>query len=375
MQVLVLSLQKYYFFPPFSWSKGRKKCFIKSKYTNFVSSSCLVGTENLLLRMKKINIVLFGLLLAIAIVACRNSRGNIDGEPQVVVPVYKDMAVFALLDSTARDAVLEKDSTEIKAFLSTVSEQPFSPQLVEAWSTSLPVEMFTPKVDSIFPSVEPLARDLGNILARADAAGLKLPERKYAAVVYGRPESVLFVDDIMLIALNHYLGADFEGYSHWPSFIRVGKTPQMLPYDLAEAMIGTSYPYESQEDATVLDRMLYEGALAHAKIRLAADGNEAMALGYLPEQWQWLEENEKELWNTAVKHQLIFDTSEQTSQRLFAPSPATTLLAPMCPGRAGRYLGYKIVESYLAKHPDAALPFLLSRDFYASPSSLELSAY
>jgi len=305
------------------------------------------------------------------------SCGKHGAEPHSVdvAPLYDEIQKFPMLDSADQQCVIQKYSVELEAFMKVVSGEPFNVGSVESWASSRAVEVFTPLVDSVFKNDSPSEVALSRILANAEENALELPRLRYAEIVYGRPESVLFVDSVMLIALNHYLGANFDGYSHLPAYMRLLKTPEMLPYDLAEALVATSYPYDNQAGATLLSRLLYEGALVHAKLALVDRSEAAPALGYTDEQLGWLEDNEKELWNNLVSKGLLFDTSESAASRLVSPAPSTHDLIPGSPGRAGRYIGYKMVQSYLRHHDGTSVSFLLSSAFYADSSVLEEVSY
>ena len=307
------------------------------------------------------------LFLIIILAACNGGTADHRPEPAHVVPLYKEIA---------GGNISATDSTELKAFMLTVSDLPLSPELIEAWSASKVVAVFTPDVDSVFTDTMYVAGRLGEILHRAIDKRLPLPHRRYATVVYGRPESILFVDSVMLIALNHYLGADYPGYSHWPSYMRQTKTIQSLPYDMAEALVATSYPYTLEgEDDTALARMIYHGVLATIRQQLVPGSNRADALGYTPEQLKWLEDNERNLWHSLIGQQLLYDTSSATIDKLVSPSPSTGILSPDAPGRAGRYIGYRIVCAYINKYPDTTISEMLSPDFYRGNRTLIDSQY
>ena len=83
----------------------------------------------------------------------------------------------------------------------------------------------------------------------------------------------------------------------------------------------------------------------------------------------------KEIFLNLVERDLLYDKSASTIDRLIAPGPTTRLLDPRCPGRAGRYIGYRIVEAYRRNHPEATLPFLLSPEFYTSSTVLDEASY
>jgi len=316
-------------------------------------------------------------LISIALlISCTVKTPHQDADPERVVPLYSMFRDYAESDSADRHKIFINDIVELSAFMKTISEQEITDELLEAWASSQPVAVFTPDVDSVFTDTLFVGKVLGNILHNADEVGLSFPDRRYATVVYGRPESMLFVDSVMLIALNHYLGFDYPGYSHWPVFMRINKTPKALPYDLAEALVATSYPYTLHgEDATLLSRMVYEGALAHAKMSLVPQSDLAEALGYTDAEMKWLSDNEHSIWRSIVQKQLLYDTSEEVVSRIISPAPEVFIVDPVSPGRVGRYIGFRIVEDYLKNNPDKTLSFILSIDFYKGNSALIESEY
>lgn len=245
------------------------------------------------------------------------------------------------------------------------------------WSNSLPVRVFTPAVDSIYGHDGPhLDSYVGYALAAARLEGIALPERDYAAVVYGRREAIGFSDSVMYIALNHYIDPDYPGYQRFPVYERVVKTPAQLPYDIAEALVGSQLPYQAPSDGgTALSHMLYEGALACARTALVENADEAEALGYSERQYEWVLDHEAELWRELISRELLYDTDETAWRRLVSPAPVTSVLSIYSPGRAGRFLGYRMVKRYLEAHPEADLASLLSPEFYNAPDVLEKIDY
>ena len=290
-------------------------------------------------------------------------------------PLYKTLADCDTLSESAMDSLLKSDRQVIDAMFAFMGHDTVTAQTLHEWSQSAAVRIFTPAVDSIYPDISPLRQSLGNILANAKAEGLNLPQRRYAAVVWGNLKSIAISDSVMLIALNHYLGADYPGYSRWPAYARADKTPAMLPYDIVEALVATSYPYDSGGDATVLSRLLYEGALIEAKMQLVADADLATALGYTQSQLDWAEHNRADLWDMLVSRKMLFDTSRRTAEQLCLPAPSTSILEPYVPPRIGRYIGYTIVRAYIDNKGVDSLTAILAPVFYNSTTTLNESGY
>lgn len=316
-------------------------------------------------------------MVALALYSCRESKPSYP--PQEIVPLYEDIAAYCTLDSAHRAGIRVHDNVLMRDYMAVLECDHLSDSLMLAVSRSAPVQVFTPDVRRVYPSLDTLQSRLGHILGAARAAGLSVPTTRYGAVVWGRPQSVVFVDSTMLIALNHYLGTAYPGYRGMPAYRRAAKTPAMLPYDLAESLVANAYPLEGADDPdrypTLLARMIYEGALTEAKLRLVPDATLDSALGYSPEQLKWLADNEARLWRALVRQQLLYDVSPFVAERILLPSPATELLNRNSPGRAGRYIGYRIVRAYLDRRPDTPLAEMLKPGFYAGANTLADSGY
>ncbi|MDE6270129.1 MAG: hypothetical protein K2M12_04650 [Muribaculaceae bacterium] len=313
-------------------------------------------------------LILASILLA-ATACSRHGSDRPVAEPRAVAPLYGYFAGYepgAVVPDSLRPAMA--------AFMAVLGQPELSDSAIAAWAASAQVRVFTPDVDSVFPTLEPVERSLGGVLARAAAEDIDFPHRSYAAVVWGRPQSIVFADSVMLIALNHYLGADYPGYASLPAYARSVKTPTHLAQDIAEALTATAYPRVAEADATVLSRLLYEGALAEARVRLCGI-SDAEALDYDAETYDELLAHEAEIWQLLVGRGLLYSTLPSDADRLVAPAPATAVLASNLPGRVGRFLGLRIVRSYLKRNPETPLATLLSPGFYNSPDALRESGY
>lgn len=299
-------------------------------------------------------------------------------EPEAadVAPLY---AVFYELSQdtlkTRLNDVTDRYGNEIKAFIEVVNSVRNDSVTIESWPQSDVVKIFSPDVMKVFPTPDVIGETASYMTDAVRRNGLDLPEYRYAAVVWGLNKSIIFSDSIAMIALNHYLGADYPGYAGMPAYRRARKTAEMLPYDMTEAVIATGYPYAKSEQSTVLSRLLYEGALAEAKLRLTPDATEAGVLGYDDEAYRRLNENEAEIWKTLATRDLLYDINEMTASHLVDELPATNIISPETPGRAGRFIGHRIVASYLRRHPETTLQQLLSPGFYDNQETLVASGY
>ncbi len=222
------------------------------------------------------------------------------------------------------------------------------------------VNVFGPDVLSRFTAVDSIRRVLGAMEQKlaSDFPGTAVGE--VYTVVSPYRQSIVVGDSMTVIALNHYLGADYPGYGSMETFRRALKTPRHLPYDVAEALISVNYPMNVTSCTTVLERMIYDGAVLAAVMDVVPDADLTEALGYTSGQLKAARDGEHAAWDALIRQNLLYSTSDFDAARLLGPAPYTSGLFDGAPGRMGRFIGYNIVKSYLDNNKDITLHQLLS---------------
>lgn len=283
----------------------------------------------------------------------------------------------------AATAILCPDQNNIDSVMSAVNSHPqqfhaimsimgldATDNYIDIWLNTPVVKAFAEAIDSYAPSSKDIETAIAYTVNSAKKSELDLPANKYATAIWGKPQSILFADSVMLIGLNHYLGSNHLAYSSLPVYLRDRKNPDVMKYDIAEALVATAYPFDYEKSTSVANRMMYEGALILAKMMLVDNATEADAMGYREDELDWLKNNEVEIWNKMLGAKMIFDQSEMMSDKLFTPSPATAVLSTDAPGRAGRYFGYQLIKAYLSSHPNVSLRDYLAEKLYLGDNPL-----
>ncbi|MDE7411742.1 MAG: hypothetical protein K2M94_06860 [Paramuribaculum sp.] len=250
-----------------------------------------------------------------------------------------------------------------------------SASFISEYGDSRAVQVFEPDVKARFVVADSVSDAMGKVSARF--AGM-FGENGFPAAVYGAiipfNQSIIVSDTIIAIGLNHYLGADYEGYEAFEAYRRRMKTPSRMVPDVVEAFVSVRFPYISDMESTVLSRLIYEGVVVKCMMQLAAVDS-AVALGFTPEEYEWAQANEARIWQALIANRLLYSTNPNDAVRLVDPSPVANIINANAPGRVGRYTGLKIVESYLENNPEAKLENMLTPDFYNDPTVLIKSKY
>lgn len=295
----------------------------------------------------------------------------------------RDRIEICRLDRVARQAAeggvsadsLRKMSGGVRSLMIVTGQDSVDEEAFLAWyGASEFSKVFGPDVDAMLPD---LLKQEQEFAAARKILSECLPEVEFPSEIYGvitpYRQSVVTVDTVMIIGLNHYLGADYEGYeSFGPE--RKQKTPERMTVEAVGAMVMGQFPFRS-DDGTLLQMMLYDGAVIAAVSKALPDKDIAALLGIDDEAANRLRKDEREVWRALAEKGLLFSTDGSVNARLLMAADNSDRLYPGCPGRAVRYIGWRIVESYMNHHSEATLSDLLKPEFYNSPDALRQAAY
>jgi len=250
------------------------------------------------------------------------------------------------------------------------------PASIDSLSHTAAFAMFEPEVEKVFRSTTDIETRLGRLNANMSKRLPELPAYSYYGIVSPYRQQVILVDSVVFVALNHYLGGEHEAYSSMPGYARAIKSEAYIPSDIAEAVISVEYPFVVPEkDPSVINYLLYDGALLKAISLLTSETDTAFLMGWTPDQLTAVQAQEGGIWRKMAADGIIYSTDMTLARRLCSPAPSSAPISSELPGRIGRYIGYRIVDSYLSNNPETELSDILSPDFYNSPSALIDAGY
>lgn len=283
--------------------------------------------------------------------------------------------IYTSLPDSEWVAVLSRYTPQID-FLQTLYGVSSADSAMAQASESEAVNVFGPDIKKRITDLSAVEERLGQLKASLKEVlpTVEIPAR-ISGIILPYRQSIVTADSLMLVSLNHYMGPDYEGYAIFDPYTRRQKNLDLLPYHVAEAIVTSAYPYQYSENATVLSRLLYEGAVIETLRRLFEDADVAVLMGYDSAQMQSLMQNESTLWQRVVDRGMLYDVDRMTAAKLIDPANATSIVSSDAPPRAGRFLGWKIVNSYTRSHPEVSVAELLLPDFYLSDSALKEANY
>jgi hypothetical protein len=208
---------------------------------------------------------------------------------------------------------------------------------------------------------------LANISANAnELLGVELPDELFYYIsgidlenpcLYfpGGQDSV-----IAFVGLDNFLGAGYPGYNTIPGYQRVLMEQRQLGVSYANALVEGRI-LQNFNDPSLLGQMVYHGK-RHLAVEAVMDKVPAHeVLGYSLEEYNFLVENERQIWEVLVREKLLFSTDMMVRQRLVEPAPFSKMGTAMdaeIPGRVAQFIGYRMMRSF-AKKSELTLEELL----------------
>lgn len=223
-------------------------------------------------------------------------------------------------------------------------------------------DVFYKEVVKRFDSLDSLEKVLGAVDKSLTSDFLAVGSHTYNAVIIPFRQSIVVGDADVYIGLNHYLGQGHPAYNGFSDADRATRTYAHIPYHVAEALIATAYPYSESAESNLLSRMLYSGAVAKGVLSAVPESSEAELLGWSDEEYEIMRKSEKAIWEKLASENLLFSTDYSVTGSWM--SAESQLAGTELPGNIGRYMGLRIVESYLRNNPEVKVSELLLPTFY-----------
>ncbi len=169
--------------------------------------------------------------------------------------------------------------------------------------------------------------------------------------------------DILAIGLDMHLGEDIPMYSAagFANYIKKNFTPQHASTHAikvwVQRMIKGPPPVSK-----LIDQLVYRGKLMYLTDLLLPDVPDHIKVEYTEDQYDWCQNNAKEVWAFFIDKKLLFESESKKYLYYIQDGPNSVGMPPSSPGNIGNWLGWQIVKSYMEKNPETSLMDLLNNN-------------
>ena len=112
---------------------------------------------------------------------------------------------------------------------------------------------------------------------------------------------------------------------------------------------------------TFLEELVYQGKKLYLKDLWVPSAEDYIKIGYTEGELQWAEANEFYIWQYFIENELLYSTESKLLTRFISPGPFSRFnleLDSESPGSIGRYIGWKIIRSYVKNNNTSLLQML-----------------
>lgn len=213
----------------------------------------------------------------------------------------------------------------------------------------------------IYSDMSDIERDLTTAFRRARYFLPQFPTPRVYCHVSGLNQSMIVAESFISLSIDNYLGEEY------PLYEQIGiykyQRPNMRREKVASdyVMAWLSSEFANSIANNLLTDMIHHGKILYTVSVLLPETPEHVIMGYDEKQWKWVKKNEANMWNKLIVTKDLYTTNMIEKNRYINDGPFTLPFTQESPGRAGTYIGWQIVESYMRNNPDISIQQLLQQ--------------
>ena len=221
------------------------------------------------------------------------------------------------------------------------------------------------KIDSVFHNFNDISNKLNNAFKHYK---YYFPDKEIPQIytyLSAFNQSVVSDEGMLGIGLDKYLGSNCIFYKQlgWDQYKIRRMEKNMIPVDCMRALAIMEFPYKDTVD-NLLNQMVHEGKIQYFLNAMLPNTSDTLKFAYTKIQWEWANYNEEKMWAYLVDSETLFSTDHMTIRKFINDAPFTQVFHNNSCPRAGAFLGWKIVNRYMKKHPDISLEQLMKNTDY-----------
>lgn len=244
-----------------------------------------------------------------------------------------------------------------------INESSFGDFLVRFCTDKQNNEVYAVTMD-LYPSLEDIEDGLRDAFRYYK---YYFPDKVVPAVyscITGFNNSIITGDSVLAISLDRYLGADCEYYPRLEiyKYIAARMTRENIVPDCIYGWGASDWDFSiiGYPADNVITEMIHYGKLKYFEKCMLPETNDELIFGFTPDQMSFCRNNENQMWQYLIEHDLLFKTDQFMIRKLTGEAPFTSYFTNESPGRAAVWLGFRIVESFMMKNPEVKLEALMN---------------
>ena len=213
----------------------------------------------------------------------------------------------------------------------------------------------------IYADMKQIETDLTMAFRRAKYFMPQYPTPRVYCHVSGLNQSIIVGETFISLSIDNYLGSDYPLYEKIGiyKYQRPNMCRKKVASDYISAWIASEFANSIANN--LLTDIIHQGKILYTTSVLLPETPEHVIMGYTEEQWQWAKENEAKMWESLIYTKDLYSASILVKNKYISDGPFTLPFTQESPGRAGVYIGWQIVESYMRNNEEISIQQLLQQ--------------
>lgn len=213
----------------------------------------------------------------------------------------------------------------------------------------------------IYSDMSNIERDLTTAFRRARFFLPQFATPNVYCHVSGLNQSLIIDETFISLSIDNYLGEEYPLYKQIGiyKYQRPNMRREKVASDYITAWLSSEFSTSLANN--LLTDIIHRGRILYTVSVLLPETPEHVIMGYSKEQWNWVKQNEPTMWETLIYTKDLYTTNMITKNKYINDGPFTLPFTQESPGRAGVYIGWQIVESYMRHNPEISIQQLLQQ--------------
>jgi hypothetical protein len=165
----------------------------------------------------------------------------------------------------------------------------------------------------------------------------------------GFNQSLILDENVIGIGMDKYLGSDEPVYVAlgFSKYLVQNMRKELISGDVINVLGLDNFQFDDVR-CTLIEKMIYEGKILYFKQLLCPHLSENDLFGFTKDNLKFCKNNEVQMWTHLVENKLLYSDNYGVISKFTESAPFTPEFTNESPGKAANWIGFRIVEQYIA---------------------------
>lgn len=185
----------------------------------------------------------------------------------------------------------------------------------------------------------------------------KIP--RVQTMITGLYNDLYVSDSLIVIGLDYFLGLKGKYLPDIPGYIIQRYSKESLA-PIVISFVSTQFNLTDNQRKTLLADMVDIGKSYYFVSQALPCVADSLIIGYTTKEMRMVAENQEIIWANLIENEFLYETDHTIKNKFVGEQPNIYEISENCPGRAGAWLGWQIVNKYMASNPDVSITDLMA---------------